>query len=300
MGMVYKRALWYNGENKRREARVMEKNLYMLLEGMYPSLHRVEKKIAGYVLAHAEAVAGMSVQQLARELGVAESSIVRFSKSVGCTGFAAFKLMLVKYAPSATRTIFEELTPGDDAATVTKKVFSRNIDTLERALGLLDFDRIGQAVDWMDAAERILFFGLGASASIAEDFYIRLMRIGMNAQAVTDAHLSQIAAGMLDSRAVAVGITHTGRTLEVVHALETAREQGARTIAITGFPKTPVERTADLCLELYSPEQLFISPRVAQVSLIDSLYVGLALRRKASALSYVGRMDTSLEDFRLK
>lgn len=278
----------------------MEKNLYMLLEGRYPTLHRVEKKIAGYVLAHADAVVTMSVQQLAKELDVAESSIVRFSKTLGCSGFAEFKLMLVKYAPSAARTIFEELSPQDDAAAITKKVFSRNIDTLERALGLLDFDKIGQAVDWMDGAERIVFYALGASASIAEDFYIRLMRIGMNAQAVTDAHLSQISAGMLSRRAVAVGITHTGRTFEVVHALAAAREQGAKTIAIAGFPQTPVERAADLCLELYSPEQLFVSPRVAQVSLIDSLYVGLALRRKASALSYVNRMENSLKDFRVK
>lgn len=278
----------------------MEKNLYMLLEGIYPSLHRVEKKIAGYVLMHAEAVAGMSVQQLARELGVAESSIVRFSKAAGCAGFADFKLKLVKYAPSATHTIFEELSTGDNAEAITKKVFSRNMDTLQHALDTLDFDKIGQAIDWMDAAERIVFYALGASASIAEDFYIRLMRIGMNAQVIADAHLSQISAGMLDGHAVAVGITHTGRTLEVVHALATARGQGAKTIAITGFSQTPVSQTAALCLELYSPEQLFISPRVAQVSLIDSLYVGLALRRKSSALSYVSRMDASLADFRLK
>lgn len=278
----------------------MEKNLYMTMEGMYPSLHRVEKKIAGYVLENADAVTTMSVQQLASTLGVAESSIVRFSKMTGCSGFAEFKLMLVKCAPHERRTIFEELTPEDDPETITRKVFSRNMDTLERALELLDYDKIGRAVDWLHAAKRIVFFGLGASASIAEDFYIRLMRIGMNAQAVTDAHLSQIVAGMLDRNAVAVGITHTGRTMEVVRALEKARANGARTIAITGFPQTPVEKAAELCLELYSPEQLFISPRVAQVSLIDSLYVGLALRRKNSALNYTARMDAALDDFRLK
>ena len=278
----------------------MEKNLYMLIEGIHPTLHRVEKKIADYVLSHADEVAVMSVQELARTLGVAESSIVRFSKTTGCTGFAEFKLMLVRYAPCAARTIFEELSSESSAETIAKTVFTRNIETLQLALGLLDCDKIGRAVDWMDDAERIVFYALGASASLAEDFYIRLMRIGMNAQAVTDAHLSQISAGMLDHRAVAVGITHTGRTTEVVHALSVARAQGARTIAITGFPQTPAARAADLCLELYSPEQLFISPRVAQVSLIDSLYVGLALRRKASALSYVGRMEESLADFRLK
>ncbi len=278
----------------------MEKNLYMLIEGMYPTLHRVEKKIADYVLTHAEKVAAISVQELARTLEVAESSIVRFSKTVGCTGFAEFKLMLVKYAPRETRTIFEELSPESSAEMITQTVFRRNMETLQQAVALLDYDKIGCAVDWMDQAERIVFYALGASASLAEDFYIRLMRIGMDAQAITDAHLSQISAGMLNPRAVAVGITHTGRTTEVVHALQVARAQGAKTIAITGFSQTPVARAADLCLELYSPEQLFISPRVAQVSLIDSLYVGLALQRKASALSYVGRMEESLADFRLK
>ncbi|WP_125116264.1 MurR/RpiR family transcriptional regulator [Agathobaculum sp. Marseille-P7918] len=278
----------------------MEKNLYMTLEGMYPSLHRVEKKIAQYVLENSDAVTTMSVQHLARILGVAESSIVRFSKLVGCSGFAEFKLMLVKSAPHERRTIFEELSTEDDAETVVRKVFSRNIDTLEHALELLDYDKIGRAVDLMHHADRIVFFGLGASASIAEDFYIRLMRIGMNAQAVTDAHLSQIEAGLLDRHAVAVGITHTGRTLEVVRALEKARAGGAATIAITGFPQTPVQQAVDLCLELYSPEQLFVSPRVAQISLIDSLYVGLALRRKNSALNHTARMEAALEEFRLK
>lgn len=278
----------------------MEKNLYMTLEGIYPSLHRVEKKIAGYVLENADAVTKMSVQELARTLEVAESSIVRFSKLTGCSGFSEFKLMLVRCAPRERRTIFEDVTPEDSPEAITRKVFSRNIDTLERALDMLDYEKIGQAVDLMHAAERIVFFGLGASASIAEDFYIRLMRIGMNAQAVTDAHLSQIAAGMLDRRSVAVGITHTGQTLEVVRALEKARACGAATIAITGFSKTPVEQAVDLCLELYSPEQLFVSPRVAQVSLIDSLYVGLALRRKNSALNHTARMDAALEEFRLK
>lgn len=278
----------------------MEKNLYMTLEGIYPSLHRVEKKIAQYVLENADAVTTMSVQRLAHILGVAESSIVRFSKLVGCSGFAEFKLMLVKSAPRERRTIFEELSPEDDAETIVRKVFSRNIDTLEHALELLDYEKIGQAVNLMHQADRIVFFGLGASASIAEDFYIRLMRIGINAQVVTDAHLSQIEAGLLDKHAVAVGITHTGRTLEVVRALEKARLNGAATIAITGFPQTPVEQAVDLCLELYSPEQLFVSPRVAQISLIDSLYVGLALRRKNSALNHTARMEAALEEFRLK
>ena len=62
-------------------------------------------------LENADAVTKMSVQELARTLEVAESSIVRFSKLTGCSGFSEFKLMLVRCAPRERRTIFEDVTP---------------------------------------------------------------------------------------------------------------------------------------------------------------------------------------------
>ena len=75
-------------------------------------------------------------------------------------------------------------------------MFGRNIDTLERALQLLDFQKIEQAVDVLSRAENILILGVGASGTIAEDFYIRLMRIGFRAVSLTDSHLKQIQASL--------------------------------------------------------------------------------------------------------
>ena len=96
------------------------------------------------------------------------------------------KLMLAKYAPKSVRTIFEDLSETDTVESITKNVFSRNIDTLERAVDLLDFEKITQAVEILSAAECITVLGIGASATIADDFYIRLMRIGIRADDVTE------------------------------------------------------------------------------------------------------------------
>lgn len=278
----------------------MEKDPYLLLQALYPTMHRVEKKIASYVLQNTEQVMGMSIQRLASELDIAESSIVRFSKILGCSGFSDLKLKLAKFAPSPTKTIFEELNTKDNAETITKKVFSCNMDTLERTLDQIDYEKVAQAIDWMDEAKRIVLYGVGASASIAEDFYIRLMRVGISAAAVTDSHQILISSGMLAPEDLAIGISHTGRSIEVVSALKLAKNQGAKTISITGHPKTPIKKVSDLCLELYTPPQLFISPRVAQISMIDSLYVGLAIRHKSSAISSVERMNASLDIFKIK
>ena len=278
----------------------MDKNVYAAIQSQYSTLSKVGKRIADYILADPVHITSISIQQMAAELDIAESSIIRFCKIVGCAGFSEVKLLLAKYSPKSVRTIFEDLSETDSISTISESVFSRNIDTLERALQLLDFEKIEQAVGVLSRAENILILGVGASGTIAEDFYIRLMRIGIRAVSLTDSHLMQIQASQCGPDTAVIAISHTGKTREIVSAVRTARECGAPTIGITGYPDTPLKEVSDICLELYSPEQLFVSPRVAQFSLIDTLYVSLAIRRKDSVVQNIERMNEVLKPFRME
>ena len=277
----------------------MDKNVYAAIQSQYSTLSKVGKRIADYILADPVHITSISIHQMAAELDIAESSIIRFCKIVGCAGFSEVKLLLAKYSPKSVRTIFEDLSETDSISTISESVFSRNIDTLERALQLLDFEKIEQAVGVLSRAENILILGVGASGTIAEDFYIRLMRIGIRAVSLTDSHLMQIQASQCGPDTAVIAISHTGKTREIVSAVRTARECGAPTIGITGYPDTPLKEVSDICLELYSPEQLFVSPRVAQFSLIDTLYVSLAIRRKDSVVQNIERMNEVLLPFRI-
>lgn len=278
----------------------MDKNVYAAIQSQYSTLSKVGKRIADYILADPVHITSISIQQMAAELDIAESSIIRFCKIVGCAGFSEVKLLLAKYSPKSVRTIFEDLSETDSISTISESVFSRNIDTLERALQLLDFEKIEQAVGVLSRAENILILGVGASGTIAEDFYIRLMRIGIRAVALTDSHLMQIQASQCGPDTAVIAISHTGKTREIVSAVRTARECSAPTIGITGYPDTPLKEVSEICLELYSPEQLFVSPRVAQFSLIDTLYVSLAIRRKDSVVQNIERMNEVLKPFRME
>ena len=271
----------------------MDKNVYAAIQSQYSTLSKVGKRIADYILADPVHITSISIQQMAAELDIAESSIIRFCKIVGCAGFSEVKLLLAKYSPKSVRTIFEDLSETDSISTISESVFSRNIDTLERALQLLDFEKIEQAVGVLSRAENILILGVGASGTIAEDFYI-------HAVSLTDSHLMQIQASQCGPDTAVIAISHTGKTREIVSAVRTARECGAPTIGITGYPDTPLKEVSDICLELYSPEQLFVSPRVAQFSLIDTLYVSLAIRRKDSVVQNIERMNEVLKPFRME
>ena len=53
---------------------------------------------------------------------------------------------------------------------------------------------------------------------------------------------------MLTETDVAIGISHTGTTIDVLDALRVTREHGATTIGVTNFAKTPIAAHADLLL----------------------------------------------------
>ena len=259
----------------------MDKNVYAAIQSQYATFSKVGKRIADHIIADPVHITSISIQQMAAELGIAESSIIRFCKILGCAGFSEMKLLLAKYSPKSVRTIFEDLSETDSIQTISESVFGRNIDTLERALQLLDFQKIEQAVDVLSRAENILILGVGASGTIAEDFYIRLMRIGFRAVSLTDSHLMQIQASLCMPNTAVIAISHTGKTREIVSAVRTAKEHGAQTIGITGFPDTPLKAgRATSAWSFIRRTSSFVSPRVAQFSLIDSLYVSLAIRQQ--------------------
>ena len=120
----------------------MDKNVYAAIQSQYATFSKVGKRIADHIIADPVHITSISIQQMAAELGIAESSIIRFCKILGCAGFSEMKLLLAKYSPKSVRTIFEDLSETDSIQTISESVFGRNIDTLERALQLLDFQKM--------------------------------------------------------------------------------------------------------------------------------------------------------------
>ena len=87
-------------------------------------------------------------------------------------------------------------------------------------------------------------------------------------------------AALLDGRDVAIAISHSGRTLEIVQAAQVAGRAGATTIAITNNPKSPLARACDLVLVTAVSESTFrsgaMASRIAQLAILDFLYTRIA------------------------
>ena len=206
----------------------MEKNPFQIIAANYSGFSKVFRRIADSVLEHPDQVLASNIHQLGRELEIAESSIVRFCKALGYSGFSELKLMLAKYGRQSSKIIFENLKDGSPEA-VSREIFSLSIETLQIAAEQLDFSAIQKAADMLNRAGRIVICGVGASASVAESFAAHLLRIGIAAEASTDGELMQMTARGADERTLFVAITKSGRNLPLVRAFELAKARGAMT-----------------------------------------------------------------------
>jgi DNA-binding MurR/RpiR family transcriptional regulator len=251
------------------------------IRGLLPTMGPAAQRIAEFVVDHPDEVVHMSVSEVAERTGSSEGSVVGFCKMLGAKGFQQLKILLAQEIVQPVQYIHEDLSPRDDAPAVIGKIFNSNIQTLQATASVLDAEALTRAVKLIKRAKRVEIYGIGSSATIAEDAYYRMLRIGLNAVAVTDSHIQAISASRTGPDVATLTISHSGSTYETVLATRLAKEAGAHTICVTNYGKSPIQPFADVLLYTMAHETRFrteaMTSRLAQLAIIDTLIACLAL-----------------------
>ncbi|MFL9913423.1 MurR/RpiR family transcriptional regulator [Paraburkholderia sp. RL17-337-BIB-A] len=251
------------------------------IEQLYPTFGATSQRIADFIRQHAQEVVHMSVSEVAERVGASEGSVVGLCKAIGATGFQQLKIVLAQEIVRPVQLIHEDLEPSDNAAAVISKIFSSNVQALHETQATLNVGELERAVEVIRNARRIEIYGVGSSASIAEDAHYRMLRIGLDVRAVIDPHIQVISASLCDPTVATLTISHSGSTHETVTTTRLAKEAGARTICITNFGRSPIQAFADIVLFTMARETRFrteaMTSRLAQLAIIDVLIACLAL-----------------------
>ncbi|MCT4781605.1 MULTISPECIES: MurR/RpiR family transcriptional regulator [Exiguobacterium] len=252
------------------------------IRGAYSTLGKKEQRIADYILKHPETVIHHTINQLADDLDVAESTVFRFCQRIGFKGYQALKIALAADVVAPMQDIHEDIAPDDTPLEIAEKIFTTNVRTIEATRQILDEESLERAVDLLLSGRRIEFFGSGGSAVIALDAYHKFVRSGLFVTANLEAHMQLMSASQLTKDDVAVIISHSGaskETLDVAKVLS----GNVPVIAITNYAKSPLSKLADVSLYTVSQETEFrseaLASRIAELSLIDALYTIVMIRR---------------------
>ncbi|PSK92335.1 RpiR family transcriptional regulator [Murinocardiopsis flavida] len=263
------------------------------IRSLLPSLAPAEQRVANRIVEDPEGVAASSITQLAKSCDTSEATVIRFCRTIDFSGYRELRLTLATEAGQArgartgAREIDGDISPDDTLVAVVEKIAFNDSRAVEETAAQLDVDVLQRVIELLAAARRTDIYGVGASAFVAADFQQKLHRIGLPSYAWSDNHVMMTSAALLDGRDVAVAISHSGTTVEPISALAEARRNGATAVAITNFPRSPISEAADLILTTAARETTFRSgataSRLAQLTVIDCLFVGLAQMRYADS-----------------
>ncbi len=275
----------------------MESTLYAIRRHT-PEMGPAEKRIAAYVLQNAVKLVGVSITELARACGCGEATVVRFARRLGFEGYQALKIRLAQEVGGASK-----LTGAVTKEDSCHEIFRKRVRDLEKTLletqASLDPASLETAAEWIMGAKRVVIFGLGNSASVAADAAHKFLRLGLDAVSCSDNHMQAILASHLDRDCVAIGVSHSGSSRDVVEALELAKIGGARTVAVTNYGSSPLVDAADLALFTRSEETarsiLALDSRIAQLLIFDTLYSFIFLHADKASLAAVYNTEYALQ-----
>lgn len=241
-----------------------------------------ERKVAAVVLDNPYRALRKSIALLASESGVSEPSVVRFCRTLNCTGFQDFKLQLAQGLATGAHFSETRVAPDESAPGLIAKVIDSGIASLIKVRDTLPAAQVEAAVSLLAAAARIEFYGLGGSGIVAQDAQHKFFRLGVPVVAYSDPTVHSVSASLLGAGCVIVAISQSGDTQDIITSAELGLAAGASVISITAAD-SPLARLSTLCLPMNSlQDEDFYAPiksRMAHLAIIDVLAVGVALRR---------------------
>ncbi|MCP4380605.1 MAG: MurR/RpiR family transcriptional regulator [Hyphomicrobiales bacterium] len=280
-------------------------DLISRLKELQPQLRPAERRVADAVLEDIEFAVRASSAELARRARVSEPTVTRFSRAMGCEGVRDFKLKLGQSLIVGSM-YFREPPRLPDAAKAdlpfADLVFDHARAALDRAESQIDDNLIREAIDLIAAARRVIVLGVGGgSTAIAQDTQYRLFRYGINVTAYSDVYLMRMAASTLGNNDVVIAISATGRTQEILGAVQLAQDYHAKVVAITK-PNSELARVADTAITIDVPESSNVlkptASRYAFLVVVDLLATGCAYRLGADAQETLRRIKYNLLNFR--
>jgi len=259
----------------------------LTLKSLYGNLSRGQRNLADFLLANLPKVPSLSVQAMAKAGRVSVATVSRLARKLGYRSLRDLKLELARESAPMPGYFYREIGAEDSDEELIDKVFLGNIKSLADTLKMLDKAQLLAAVRRILQARSVVFLGVGSSGFIAREAAMRFSMLGLPAHAFTDASELFFRASTSGQRDVVIGISHSGRTLLTVRALELARANGALTVGISNYLDSPLQAASLYFFCTSFPESRVrvtsLSSRIAQLGILDALYLLAARFRKGSA-----------------
>lgn len=239
-----------------------------------------ELKIIDYILSDVDHAAGLPIRELSDATQTSVSMILRLSKKLGYDGYRSFQQALIYELAIRRRNAHAsmgDVKPTDTTLATINKITNKSIKALDTTAQIIDPSAIEACVDRIDSASSVNLFGIGASLLVAKDLQLKLLRAAVPCNCCDDWQLQLLYAKNMTPDDLAIAISYSGMSREVITCAKRAKETGATVVAITSMGvDTPLLKYTDIVLGVAASEHGIragaMASRIAQLNVVDILF----------------------------
>ncbi len=250
----------------------------------YNDFSKGHKKIADFVLSKYDKAAYLNASSLAAEVGISESTVVRFAYELGCDGFASFQRALQEIIPNKLTSVqrMDVTTSRMGDKDILTTVMQADLEKIKQTLEDTDRKAFSGAVDAIINAKSVYILGVRSAASIAQFVYFYTTLLLPNVKLLHTSSSSEIFEQLIrtDKDCVMLAISFPRYSKRTLKAVQFASSRGSKIITIADSPYAPINEYATHKLIARSDMASFVDSLVAPLSLVNSLIVAIGMRRK--------------------
>ena len=255
------------------------KNVLIRVRQYLPSASGAEKGVLEYISHNPEEAAQLDIHRLAEVGYSSASTIVRLCRKLGFDGYRDMQNSLLYELAVRKQNqaeVGERIDRAGELSEIIAKVTYRNIASLEDTMRIIEQKDLVDAIDLITKCQTIYLFGLGASQVVAQDTYLKFLRIGKPCACSSDIHSQLLFARNAKPTDVALIISYSGVTPEILKCATELKNNGVPIVAITKFDNSPLAQLANCRLYAVASEEIYrsgaMSSRIAQLNIIDIIY----------------------------
>lgn len=256
---------------------MQKQSIRLKIKALYRDLSKKEKLMADYILENPKKVSRSTINEIANELNIADSTFFQFTRKLGFQGFRDFRNDLLTEEFDAEISIHENISKLDSPLLMANKVFDSSMQALEDTKNLLTEEDLQKAAEIISQSRITTFFGVGGSGVVAKDAYHKFLRSPIHCQHSEDYHIQLMQASLMTSEDCAFLISHTGLTNEAIRLAEIAKKNGTKLIVITSYPLSTLAKMADVVFISASEETGYrsesLSSRISQLGIVDAIFI---------------------------
>lgn len=281
----------------------MELKFVGLLNSHYEDLSKSEKKVADYLIENSDTASFLSINDVAEKSGTSIATISRLSKKLGFRNYQELRLLLnSSQKPEDDFFSVYKVDKEDSLVNIAETAFNTGIHSLASTKAVLNNQDLVDTIKLLGKSKKCGLFGLGGSYVVLLNAYHRFIRTSLNCMLSQDFHMQLMDAANMTSEECALVVSHTGKNTDILRIVKLLKKNNVPIISITSNASSPLANQSDITLISISDETKYrpeaVSSLVSQLTLIDSLFMGYALKVDDNP-EYFTRTRETINDIRL-